>query len=85
MLRGRLVDHDAHGAVGRMGADIDHRAREALVAHCRHRDQELSVEIAAPGVFPDLLRGIFIAQDYPIVPLLQTTPLAESSHRPLSD
>ena len=46
-LRRRLVDHDAHGAVGRMGADVDDCAREAAVLHSRHRDQELTVEIAA--------------------------------------
>ncbi len=48
-MRGRLVDHDSHGAFGRMGADIDHAAGESLVAHGRHRDQHLPVEIAALG------------------------------------
>ena len=45
----RLVDDDAHGAFGRMRADIDHRARKTLVAHRRHGDQHLPVEIAARG------------------------------------
>jgi hypothetical protein len=45
----RLVDHDPHRAFGRMGADIDHRAREALVAHPRHGEKELPVEIARAG------------------------------------
>ena len=31
---------------GRMGADIDHRAREALVRHAGHGDEKLPVEIA---------------------------------------
>ena len=48
-VRRRLVDDDAHGAVGRVGADIDHAARETIVAHGRHRDQHLAVEIAALG------------------------------------
>ena len=43
----RLVDDDAHGAFGRMRADVDHRAREALVTHRRHGDEHLPVEIAA--------------------------------------
>ena len=44
---GRLVDHDAHRAFGGMRAHIDQAARETLVAHRRHRDQHLAVEIAA--------------------------------------
>ena len=36
---------------GRMRAHIDHAAGEALVAHRRHRDQHLAVEIAALGTF----------------------------------
>ena len=43
---GGPVDDDAHRAFGRMRADIDHRAREPLVFHHRHRDQQLAVEIA---------------------------------------
>ena len=35
MLRRRLIDHDAHRAFGRMRADVDHAAREALVLHRR--------------------------------------------------
>ena len=45
----RMIDDDAHGTFGRMRADIDHRARETLVVHRRHRDQHLPVEIAAAG------------------------------------
>ena len=41
-----LVDDDAHGAVGRMGAEINHRARKARIAHGRHGDEQLAVEIA---------------------------------------
>ena len=48
-LRRRLVDHDAHGAIGGMGAEIDDGAREAGVLHAGHGDQELSVEIAPAG------------------------------------
>jgi hypothetical protein len=44
---GRAIDDDAHGAFGRMRAKVDHRTLEARVAHHRHRDQQLSVEIAA--------------------------------------
>ena len=54
MLLGRLIDHDAHRAFGGVRADIDQAARETLVAHRRHRDQHLAVEIAALG--PPLLR-----------------------------
>ena len=45
----RLIDDDAHGAFVRVRADINHRPRETLVAHRRHRDQHLAVEIAARG------------------------------------
>src|ERR1700687_42154 len=41
-----MIDDDAHGALARVRADIDHRAGEALVVHRRHRDQHLAVEIA---------------------------------------
>src|ERR1700722_18892069 len=33
-----------------MRADIDQRAREALVQHCRHGDQHLAVQITAPAL-----------------------------------
>ncbi len=46
-MRRRLIDDDAHRAFGRMGADVDHAASKTLVAHRRHRDQHLTVEIAA--------------------------------------
>jgi len=46
---GRLVDDDAHRAFGRVRAHIDDAAREPFVAHRRHRDQHLAVEIAALG------------------------------------
>ena len=46
---GRAIDDDAHGAFGRMRADIDHRAREARIVHHRHGDQHLAVEIAVAG------------------------------------
>src|ERR1041385_1122743 len=45
----RLIDDDTHRTFGRMRTDIDHRARETLVAHGRHCDQHLPVEIAPPG------------------------------------
>ena len=45
----RAVDDDAHGAFGGMRAEIDHRTLEARISHHRHRDQQLTVEIAAPG------------------------------------
>ncbi len=40
-----LVDDDAHGAVGRVRAHIDDRAGKARVAHRRHGDEQLAVEI----------------------------------------
>src|SRR6185437_7631109 len=46
-VAGRMVDDDAHGALARMRADVDHRARKPLVVHRRHRDQHLTIEIAA--------------------------------------
>src|ERR1700680_1782349 len=47
-MRGRLVDDDAHGAVGRVGAHVDHGAGEPLIPHGRHGDQHLPVE--KPGL-----------------------------------
>jgi hypothetical protein len=44
-IRDRLVDDDAHRPVRRVRAEIDHRAREALVADPRHSHEELAVEI----------------------------------------
>jgi len=41
-----LVDDEAHGAFRGMGADIDHRAREPVVLHAGHGDEELVVEEA---------------------------------------
>ena len=32
-VRGRLIDDDAHRPFRRMGADVDQRSRETLVAH----------------------------------------------------
>ena len=46
---GRLVDDDPHRPIRRMGTDVDHRAREALVGHPRHRDQELAIEEVGAG------------------------------------
>jgi hypothetical protein len=48
-VRRRLVDDDAHGAFGGMCAHIDDAAGKPLIPHGRHRDQHLSVEIAALG------------------------------------
>ena len=44
-VRGGPVEDDPHRAFRRMGADIDDGAREALVRHSRHGDEELPVEI----------------------------------------
>ena len=41
----RMIDDDAHGALGGMRAQVDHRTLEARVAHHGHRDQHLAVEI----------------------------------------
>src|SRR6476661_9482610 len=63
-----------------MRADIDHTAGEALVAHRRHGDQHLPVEIAAGGKFVGLFAGKFHdGKGYPIDRLLQTNMAAESS------
>src|SRR5437660_5987076 len=52
----RLVDDDAHRALGRVRADVDQRAGKTLVAHGRHGDEHLAVEITSPGRFgPGLL------------------------------
>ena len=45
-VRGALVDDEAHRAVFRVRAHVDHRAREARVGHDRHGKQELAVEVA---------------------------------------
>jgi hypothetical protein len=44
---GGLIDHDAHRALGRVRAHIDQAAVETLVAHRRHGDQHLAIEIAS--------------------------------------
>ena len=45
----RAVDDDAHRPFGRMRAHVDDRAFEARIAHHRHRDQQLAVQIAVIG------------------------------------
>ena len=45
----QLVDHQAHGALVGMRAQVDHRALEPRVTHGRHSNQQLALEIAAPG------------------------------------
>ena len=40
------VDHQPHGAVDRMRAEIDHAAREARIGHLGHRNQQLPGERA---------------------------------------
>ena len=45
-------------AMPSMGANIDHAAGEAVIAHGRHRDQHLSVEIAALGPLALLRPGL---------------------------
>ena len=47
----RLVDDQAHRAFVAVGADIDHGARETVVLHAGHGDEELVVEKAALGGF----------------------------------
>src|SRR4029453_12045368 len=42
-----LVDDQTHGALVAMRADIYHRAREAVILHARHGNQELVVEKTA--------------------------------------
>ena len=43
------VDHQAHRAVGGVGAEIDDAAGEARVRHLRHGDQQLPGERAFGG------------------------------------
>jgi 5-methylcytosine-specific restriction endonuclease McrBC regulatory subunit McrC len=45
----RLIDHNSHGALARMSADINQRASKSLVVHGGHRNQHLAIEIAARG------------------------------------
>ena len=45
-IRRALIDDDAHGAVGGVGAHIDHGAGKTRVAHARHGDEQAPVEIA---------------------------------------
>ena len=52
----RLVDDDAHGAVGRMRAHEDHALFEMWVAHTRHCDQELAFEKIFAATFRRGLR-----------------------------
>ena len=40
-----LVHHDAHRALGRVRADVDHGAGEALVGHAGRGDQHLAVQV----------------------------------------
>src|SRR5262249_49322050 len=56
-MRRRLVHDDAHRALGRVDAHVDHAARKAIVAHGWHRDQHLPVEIAALRAAPLLPRA----------------------------
>ena len=50
-VRGALVDDQPHRAFGRVRAHVDHRAREALVGHDRHGDQQLPVEVGVVAAF----------------------------------
>jgi hypothetical protein len=45
-IRRPLVDDDAHGALGRVRAQINHRAGKARIAHRRHGDQKLAIQVA---------------------------------------
>ena len=47
-----LVDDQAHRAFLAMGADIDHGARETVVLHAGHGNEELVVEEAARRLLP---------------------------------
>lgn len=49
-MRGGLVDHDAHCAFSRVGAQVDDALREPLVEHRGHCDQHLAIEIATIGL-----------------------------------
>ena len=47
----KFIDHQAHGAFGIVGAQVDHRAFEAGVGHRRHGNQQLAFEISRLGRF----------------------------------
>jgi len=46
----RAVDHDAHGTVGGMRAQIDDALSEAIVADRGHRDQQLAGQERVHGI-----------------------------------
>ena len=50
-----LVGDEPHGPFGGMGAHVDDGAREALVRHEGHRNQELTVEKAGTVAFASSL------------------------------
>ncbi|MOA14163.1 hypothetical protein D3C78_1342490 [compost metagenome] len=47
----RTVDHQPHGAIGRVLDDVGQGVRKVRVGHVRHGDQELMLEIAGADVF----------------------------------
>ena len=73
----RLIDDDAHGAFGRMGADVDQAARKTLIAHRRHRDQHLAVEIAARGAFDSRFSSVTHGERLPDRPRFENESRGE--------
>ncbi len=57
---GGPIDDNAHRALGRVRAHIDHRTREPLIFHDRHCNQQLAVQIA-PAQDVSALAGILAA------------------------
>src|SRR5215467_12026090 len=56
-MRRRLIDDDAHGALRRVCTHVNQAAREALIAHRRHGNQHLTVEVTAFAAAPSLRFG----------------------------
>jgi hypothetical protein len=47
----RAVDHQPHGAIGRVLDDVGQGVGKVRVGHVRHGDQELMLEVAGADVF----------------------------------
>ncbi len=43
---GRAINDNAHRALGGVGAEVNHRTLKARIAHHRHGNQQLAIEIA---------------------------------------
>src|SRR5262249_18405192 len=71
-----LVDDQAHGAVGVVGAHVDHGALEARILHLGHRHQEMAGQVGGKAHGSPLLSPRYSRS-------LVKTSLAESTPREL--